>query len=161
MIHKDKSTGRFASQPLRKRFFSKVEKKPNDCWEWVGSKLKSGYGKMRDTDQKTRPATHISWFLKTGEYPTLFMCHKCDNPSCVNPGHLFEGTHTDNMRDAVKKKRTVSGDKSHFAILKADQVVKIKQSLEKGCTLTSLGLEYGVHYSTIGKIKSGDNWKHI
>jgi hypothetical protein len=75
------------------------------CWPWQGW-TRAGYGKMyvleRDGDIG---APAIARFLKTGIWPTLDMCHTCDNPPCVNDAHLFEGTAVDNARDMVRKRR--------------------------------------------------------
>lgn len=99
---------------LAERFEAKVSPEPNSgCWLWLGAVTKAGYGIM-GIDGSTRPATHISLELQGSERPApdQFACHKCDTPSCVNPAHLFWGTHSDNMADQKAKGR-------HWATLKA------------------------------------------
>lgn len=88
------------------RFLVKVEKIPfHSCWEWGAGKYKRGYG-LFVLKRKNRPAHRISWIIHKGQIPNgLFVCHKCDNPGCVNPSHLFLGTQTDNMKDMHSKKR--------------------------------------------------------
>ena len=76
------------------------------CWIWIGTLNDSGYGSFRvhflETTAAvlgTKRATHVAWFLEYGVWPTHNLCHACDNPPCVNPGHLFEGTNEDNNYD--------------------------------------------------------------
>ena len=89
--------------PADKRFWSKV-KKTDSCWEWIGDKDKNGYGRFRLPMKSVRAHRH-SWFLASGTEPSLLICHKCDNPSCVRPDHLFEGTARDNTADMMAKGR--------------------------------------------------------
>lgn len=77
----------------------------NNCWEWQGTRLATGYGLFRVLGQ--RLAHRVSFVLKYGTLGEgLFVCHKCDNKTCVNPDHLFLGTHQDNMDDMVVKGRS-------------------------------------------------------
>lgn len=95
---------------LEDRFWAKVLIVPfADCWEWIGAKNDTGYGKIsvgsRD-NRKEHRAHRFSWEIKFGPIPTgQVVCHKCDNPGCVRPEHLFLGTKKDNSRDMIKKKR--------------------------------------------------------
>lgn len=91
--------------PSEFRFWSKVEK-TDTCWIWGGNKNQDGYGLFYPLSKKTAQAHRFSWSLINGPVPDgLYVCHKCDNPSCVNPDHLFVGTQTDNMRDCKNKGR--------------------------------------------------------
>jgi hypothetical protein len=89
------------------RFWSKVEKSTStECWEWKGVIVKDGYGRVR-CSHGARVLTHrLSYTIHKGQVPSgMFVCHSCDNPCCVNPSHLWAGTHTDNMRDKITKGR--------------------------------------------------------
>ena len=92
------------------RFWSKVQK-TDGCWLWTGSRNRTwAYGRFRSGPGRRSVLAHrFAWELVHGPIPGgLFVCHHCDNPSCVNPEHLFLGTHTDNMRDMVNKGRDVN-----------------------------------------------------
>lgn len=96
----------------KRRFWSKVSKRaPNECWEWQASKDSRGYGRF-GLKYKAYGAHRIAHFLKTGIDGELFVCHHCDNPGCVNPDHMFLGTHDDNIKDAKLKGRMASGDRN-------------------------------------------------
>lgn len=89
---------------VKSRFWDKVRRE-SDCWIWIGGLNSKGYGCL-SVEGKIESASHVSWELNFGPIPDGFdVLHKCDTPRCVNPDHLFLGTHTDNMQDKVKKGR--------------------------------------------------------
>lgn len=98
----------YVHKPLRQRFNEKWRQAPSGCWQWTGAKLK-GYGLIRvKSGEPPRRAHRVSWQLFRGPIPAgLHVLHWCDNPSCVQPFHLFLGTHQDNMRDRDAKGRGV------------------------------------------------------
>lgn len=147
-----------------KSFWSKVDKS-GDCWEWTACKDKRGYGRFNQPKAfKTTLAHRIAYMISIGPVPPeICVCHHCDNPSCVNPDHLFLGTHRDNMIDAMVKKRlaplqTLRGIDNPKNKLTENQVLIIKQST---VPLRILAKEFGVGSSTVHRIRSGQSWKHI
>lgn len=89
---------------LANKFWSKVTL-AHGCWKWDGSKSSRGYGKITH-NRKTLISSRVSWAIHNGHINNdLFVLHKCDNPECTNPDHLFLGTQKDNMRDMLNKNR--------------------------------------------------------
>ena len=92
---------------LAERFWAKVESRSDEeCWPWLGAKAERGYGRIWNAP-KMRPAHRVAWELHYGVEISdeLDACHSCDNPSCVNPKHVFPGTASDNAKDAYAKGR--------------------------------------------------------
>lgn len=100
-------------------FWQKVSVgRADECWPWNGPRWKGGYGRFQIglgyPKSKTMVASRVAWLLTNGVFHEgMQVCHKCDNPICVNPNHLFIGTQTDNLRDCAAKKRSVNSAKTH------------------------------------------------
>lgn len=159
-----------AQQAASTRLLSRVaNKSDSECWEWTGRRTVHGYGvlDMRERGGKrARPrlAHRLIYEHFIGPLAAdLVVCHRCDNPPCCNPAHLFIGTQADNVRDMIEKGRKASlkprrGSEANFSKLTEAQVREILQSKE---TLRALGQRYGVSSTAIQYIRSGRNWGHI
>lgn len=141
-----------------------VIRNEDGCWGWKGTPSKP-YGSLQYGGKyKTISAHRASWLLHKGEIPEgIFVCHKCDNPRCSNPEHLFLGTPTDNVLDMFKKGRhpIYKGENAPQARLNESQVTQIKQLLETDKSLTQIAKMFGVHIVTIHDIKYKKTWNHI
>lgn len=132
------------------------------CWEWTGARHVFGYG-VKSWCGRVEVTHRISWLLAHKNIPDgLYVLHKCDNPLCVNPQHLFLGTCHDNMLDKEKKGRgnQPKGEKAPGSKLKLNQVCEIRERFANGgVTQTQLGKEYGVTSGTISAIVRWEKWK--
>ena len=151
---------------IKDRLMSHVVKNElSGCWEWQGSK-RGGYGRIivgsrSDGTRKVVMAHRLSYEIAYGEIPKeMEVCHKCDNRCCVNPDHLFVGTHKDNMDDRDIKGRNISykGEKNGRAKLSEKDVCDIKAKRANGATFQEIADEYGVHKKTVMDAVSGRNW---
>lgn len=139
-----------------KNFWSKVDVRgPNDCWPWLGGTDRRGYG-LVSLNNKSYRAPRITILLQTGEMPDpdLDACHCCDNPICVNPGHVSGCTRSQNMQDAARRGRI----RSQKQKLTEAQVEAIRRDRR---TQKVIAQEYGLDPSTVSKIKSGAIWKNL
>jgi hypothetical protein len=143
------------------RFWSKVQK-TEYCWLWIGRIDQEGYGRL-DKNNKGILAHRLSYELHNGLIPNgLDVLHTCDNPKCVNPEHLWIGTHTDNMRDMFAKgrRKIKKGEENNNAKLTKCQVLEIKRKYKKGNGAT-LAKEYNVSLTTISHIIHKKIWSWL
>ena len=149
---------------LQDRLLSKVIiDTSTGCWVWLGCKRKEGYGRISVKGRSE--ATHrMSYTLFNGTIPKgLLVCHKCDNPSCINPEHLFVGTDLDNSKDKIKKGRqfVLKGENVSNSILTNTKVMQIRSLCKDGLTLKEISEMFGVSITTIHRVKIRKTWKHI
>lgn len=147
--------------PLQERLFAQIEKMPNGCWEWRGGcDKKTGYGKIR-INSKSNFIHRVMYELYNGEIAEgMFICHKCDNPPCCNPDHLFQGTHADNMRDKTKKGRQSKGERNGAARLTWEDVCKARELYETGnYTIRQIAEMYNYSEGTMWEVLNYKLWK--
>ena len=146
---------------------SKVYVNSDGCWIWTKAKKNPGnrsfaYGWV--TYRKKQMSAHrASWIIRKGDIPEgMFVCHSCDVPLCVNPDHLFLGTHSDNMLDMWRKKRhsppTDGCVGSRSSKLTIEQVAEIRDLLAKGTKQREIAFRYNVVQSTVSLIATGKSW---
>jgi len=146
-------------------FWAQV-RKTDDCWEWVGpGDFRFGYGRF--TYEATRYPTHrFSYELAFGPIGEgLCVCHRCDNPKCVRPDHLFLGTRAVNNKDAAQKGRLPKGQTHHNAKLSDDDVRFIRANYGRGgrggMSQVQLASRFGVSQVLVGLIVRGKAWAHL
>lgn len=143
----------FSSETYFSQF---VDFRGNDeCWNWTGTTTKGGYGRV-GTDYAHRIAARNAGVL-TDE--SKYVCHSCDNRLCVNPKHLFQGTHQENVADMVNKGRNRHGESVRTARLSRKDVLAIRAST--GMSQRELAKQYGVTQSAINFVIHRKTWKHL
>lgn len=148
------------------RFMSKVSPEPTTgCWLWTGALAGNGYP-MVWAHGRVRLATRVSYEIHRAPLPgTAKVLHRCDNPPCVNPAHLFAGTQLDNIRDMDRKgrRRTVAvrGEAQGLAKLDETAVRSIRRLLAKGETHRAIAERHGIERSTVTQIARGKTWQHV
>lgn len=151
-------------RPIAVRFWEKVDMSsgPGGCWPWLGVKSR-GYGKLASGARTaSRMATHVALELAGIDVPDgMRVCHRCDNPSCVNPAHLFVGTARDNSRDMVAKDRHCRGERYPHHKLTDEQAVQIRELKAAGATYDELEHQFGVGRSPLHRIVTGRCWRHV
>jgi hypothetical protein len=153
---------------LQDRFWAKVDKRgPADCWEWQAGRFDSNYGAFCAEGRRNARAHRVSWRLANGPIPNgMLVCHRCDNPPCVNPAHLFLGTNLDNSADMVAKGRRRTGGKprgsAHWAVKLTDaQALEIRELWRWGADMFVIAKRFGVTYATANCIGRGRAWAHL
>lgn len=155
-------SGQFRNLLATERFEKQVQKSES-CWTWIGGRDKDGYGCFKgDVAGVIFTRAHrYSYALHTGDLLIGRQAlHSCDNPSCVNPEHLFSGTPLDNMKDKISKGRAQVpfGENTSRAILTEVQAQSI---LIDPRTYSAIAAEYNVSASTIGSLKKRHSWAHL
>lgn len=151
------------------RFWSRVKKQDNGCWEWQGA-LRNGYGAFKYKG-KTQSAHRVIYkHLFSLEDASLYVCHTCDNRKCVNPDHLFSGTHSDNMKDAYQKGRIVlpneeevqfqNGHKPVNRRLSDDEARQIRDLCEDGLSHSKISELHHIPVHIVKDISAGRSYKN-
>ena len=147
---------------IRLRLLAKIDlKSTSGCWLWTGAQVPQGYGLIKRKDGVQLRAHRLAYVLLSGPTaPGMFVCHRCDNPRCVRPSHLFLGSHLDNMADMVSKGRSsrMIGSRNGCAKLRSIDVEAIRQNTGR---YQDLAHRFSVSASTIGLIKRRERWTHL
>lgn len=147
-----------------RRFNSKWILNESGCWIWTATKLPRGYGIIKiPKSRKYEYAHRLSYRIHKGEIAEgAYILHRCDNPSCVNPEHLFLGDAKANAIDMKSKNRHLCGEKNTESVLVEPDVVKIKAMLATGkFSQKEIAEVFGVAQITISRIHRGLRWGHI
>ncbi len=159
-----KSGGLFVAEPATNRFWRAVDKQSNDkCWPWMGARHYKGYGEFVVSKGNKTKAHRFSWTCKHGAIPDgMIICHKCDNPPCCNPSHLFLGTQKTNKEDSINKHRHAYGERSGRAKLTAEKVSQIR-AMDKQANFTRLSLaaKFGISGRMVTAICRYESWRHV
>jgi len=146
--------------PLAARFLNHVDGgdwSAGRCWEWVGGKTQNGYGSFAVSHRQQQRAHRVSFRLYTGREPVGLVLHRCDNRACVNPMHLEEGSHGENMRQMAARRRAVREERHHKAKLTFAEAVAVRLLLAT-YTTRELAAMLGMHQSTIAAIANRGLW---
>lgn len=156
-------------QTTENKFWSRINKNGSiplhrpelgHCWEWIGG-FTGKYGSFKDGIGNRISAHRFSWELAFGNIPEeLIVCHSCDNPKCVNPSHLFLGTHQDNTDDMNKKARGSYGENRPASKLTWKQVDEIREKHRNGQAIRALGREYNISQRATQAIIRRQTWKY-
>lgn len=155
---------RGAYPSLEERFRSRVDVRGvDDCWEWSAGRVSAGYGAVWDNSiGRHRHAHRLAWEIVNGPIPDgQWVLHRCDNPPCCNPSHLFLGTQADNDADRTAKGRGIHGVSHPYAKLTPDSVREIRSRIAGGEIPSALAIEFGVSSSTLYDMIHGKTWRHI
>jgi hypothetical protein len=152
-------------ESLVDRFWNKFKRPKKGCWEWAGAKDPNGYGNIEEghgskSCRTVHPAHRLSWKLFNGPIPNgMRVLHKCDNPSCVRPDHLFLGTQKDNLVDCKNKGRTAKGEKNGRSKLRQKDIDKIRKLCSSGKhTQQEIASIFNINQSHVSRIISNFVW---
>ena len=156
-------------QSITDKFWSRVNKNGSipehcpelgNCWEWMGA-YTSKYGSFTNGLGNRTRAHKASWLINNGNIPDgLWVLHKCDNPKCVRPEHLFIGTAKENTEDMNKKARGSYGENRPASKLTWNDVDEIRLKHSNGQAIRSLAREYNVSQRAMQAVVRKENWKY-
>jgi hypothetical protein len=148
------------------RLMRRVAVSPTGCWEFTGARNRRGYGLFSAQGLQKILAHRAAWLLRFGALGGRFVLHRCDNPPCVNPAHLFLGTQAENLADMVAKGRHgrggPRGQRHDMAVLTERDVIEIRRTYsDGGANLPQLAARFGVGKSTVHRVVHRLTWKHV
>lgn len=155
--------------PVADRYWPKVIRSKDGCWGWTGSRTSLGYGRLTLGGKRgyIERASRVSWMLHFGAIPEgMQVLHRCDNPPCSRPDHLFLGTQADNVADMWAKGRAVPPP-MHFGVdaprakLTPDLVAELRRRRTEGIGPTRLAAEYGIRVATVYSILNRRYWRQV
>ena len=144
-------------------FFRQIDKSggPDACWPWLGARDAAGYGNFSMRKRPRRAHRH-SYELAVGPIPEgMFVCHRCDNPPCCNPSHLFLGTPADNSADMTRKGRSLKGERNRRRKLCDTDIPKVRALIAGKRSMLSVAAKFGVSHQTIRRIIRKTSWRHV
>lgn len=147
------------------RFWAKVDmRRTDECWPWKASVNPYGYGRFKIASYETTTASRVALIASTRQEPDgMQVLHRCDNPRCCNPNHLYFGTHEQNMRDKIERNRCRSGDqrgaKNGAAKLDDAQLALVVRRLQSGWSNTSIAEDLPIGHAMVSKIRLGHLWR--
>lgn len=151
-------------QDLAARFVGFTDKSgPGGCWLWTGAFKRGGYGQLMIANRMVS-AHRAAWGLANGPIPPgMHVLHRCDNPPCVNPAHLFLGTNADNSKDKIAKgrQRGPKGEAHPAAKLSDGDVVEIRRRWAAGETQAVIGRDFGATQAHVSQIVTMKTWRHL
>jgi hypothetical protein len=154
------------NKSLIERFFCKIAFASSGCWLWIGGLDGDGYGLIGH--KPGRRTNRVSWSLFNGEIPgNKLVLHKCDERCCVNPEHLFLGTHLDNVRDMIQKERAkfprkMYGEENPISVLCENTVREIRLAYRRGKVgYKTLANKFGVSPSSISRVVKNETWRMV
>lgn len=139
------------------------EDRATGCWIWMGAHATKGYGEIKIPKTRRQiPAHRLSYLIHRGSIPSgKCVLHRCDNPACVNPAHLFIGTKMDNALDMVSKMRHCYGERQGGHKLTEQEVVDIHKLIKLGVKQKQIAKIFNIGEMQISRIKRGHRWKHV
>lgn len=153
--HRAKLAAANRKSPLSDAEFWAKADRTEGCWEWLGTRWANGYGRIGD-----KKAHRIAWERANGRpIPTgMLVCHRCDNPPCVNPAHLYLGTHRDNVRDRMERERGQRGTDVNTAKLTEEQVHEIRARCDRGEVHRTVAADFGISQVMVSLIARRKSW---
>lgn len=134
---------------------------PNGCIVWLGAKSQKGHGRLR-IDGRQMWAHRVAYEIVNGPIPEgLFACHRCDNPICINPEHIFLGTIAENNADMVRKGRQARGSGNGQSKLTEWRVMVVRKAVAQGMPIAAVARKLRMSAGTISCAVSGKTWGHV